>query len=251
MYDIVVIGGGNVATHMYRIFKDAALKVAMATRGANRAEGCYSIDRLPSGEIYLIAIKDDIIEELSSSIASQIEKDAIVCHTAGSVSIDALPESIKNRGVFYPLQSFTKGRELSATDFTIFIEANNKLTLKALGNLAKRIEHRYVELSSSDRERMHLAAVFTSNFTNHMYTIAEEILRDSGVDFSHMRPLIAECATKAVKSNQSPRYLQTGPAARGDSAVIEHHQEMLEDQMIREIYSILSKSIESRRDEEL
>lgn len=250
MFDVVVVGAGNVATLLHHIFVNANLSCAMAVRGELSGGDLCSIDDLPGAPLYVIAVKDSAIEQVAEKVAAQVSPDAIICHTAGSVSIDALPLSIENAGVFYPLQSFSLGRDLRSDNFTIFVEARSAKTLSFLMRLATAIGHRCVELDSQRREKMHLAAIFASNFTNYMYSVTEDILKDCDVDFSHMKPLIAECASKVCDSDKSPIELQTGPAMRGDRAVIEHHIEMLDEPQLKEIYTILSRAIERRRDEE-
>lgn len=256
MYDILIIGSGNVASSLYQIFEKQGLRCAMAARSRDRAleitqseDNVYGIDKIPSSRFVIIAVKDGVVAEVSSMIAAQVMGQSIVCHTAGSVALDTLDKSISHRGVFYPLQTFSKGREFDIVKFTIFVEASDNKTLEELEKLALMVSPRCEHLSSKQREMMHLAAVFVSNFSNYMYIAASDILKDSGVEFSHMKPLIEECAAKVCQSNLPPEDMQTGPAARGDHSVINKHISLLEDSILKELYSTLSGAIESRCNE--
>jgi predicted short-subunit dehydrogenase-like oxidoreductase (DUF2520 family) len=98
------------------------------------------------------------------------------------------------------------------------------------------------QINSLQRKHIHLAAVFACNFSNYMYSIANDILKADGISFDILNPLILECASKALDLN--PREAQTGPAKRNDQNIIQHHLELLNNLPdYREIYEILSRQI--------
>jgi predicted short-subunit dehydrogenase-like oxidoreductase (DUF2520 family) len=248
--NIILIGAGNVATQLGLALYDAGYKIAQVysptKRSASalakklRSEAITDLKKLnKDADVYIIAIKDDAIE----SIAKQLKlKDQIVVHTSGSVSVNVLKKASKNYGVFYPLQTFTKDKKMNFREVPICIEGNNKKTSTTLQYFAKSISSNVQVIDSRQRQIIHLAAVFACNFSNHMYSIAEEILKKNKLSLDILKPLIAETAEK-IKTN-SPAKVQTGPAVRGDKKVMKGHLELLKgEKEMKEIYKMISDNI--------
>jgi len=247
---IVILGAGNVATHLSIALKKADLEIKCiysktidsAKKLAVKVDAHYTneIDHIPAeADLYIFAVKDEIIEELVTRIKL---KYGIVVHTAGSISIDVFKEKFENYGVFYPLQTFSKNREIDFSVVPICLEASNKILENKLFDLAKRLSKNVSIVDSNKRKKLHLAAVFACNFANHMYSVATEILKDTDVSFDFLKPLIDETAQKAIDSD--PELAQTGPAVRNDQNVIQEHLEMLKDYPeFEKIYSFVSESI--------
>lgn len=225
-----IIGGGNVATHLYKALSgktDVRLVAPRTLEGLR--DDC---------DIIVLSVSDSIIEELASRIP---DNGAILAHTSGSVSIDAI-NNRRHKGVFYPLQTFTKGIELDYSRIHFFIEGNDEHSATKLRDLALQISEHIHDADSALRKRLHVASVFACNFTNHMYTIADSLLSESGLDISMLSPLIEETVRKITKS--TPFNAQTGPARRGDTAVMDSHIALLADRPAeREIYRLVSRSI--------
>ncbi|MBQ4279686.1 MAG: DUF2520 domain-containing protein [Rikenellaceae bacterium] len=251
MKRVVVIGSGNVAEALapaiaraegYELVQLYARNRAAGERIA-RLAGCPYAGRpdgLAPADIYLLCVSDRAVEPLSRTLAFG---DGIVAHTAGSVDLAALSPAIRHRAVLYPLQTFTKGRPADFTDIPLFVEASDPNTLAAIGQLARALSSRVQELGSARRAVLHLAAVFASNFANHMYTLGEEVLREADIPFDALGPLILETARKAVESG-SPRRSQTGPAVRNDFQTRTRQREMLAAHPeLERIYTNLSNSI--------
>jgi predicted short-subunit dehydrogenase-like oxidoreductase (DUF2520 family) len=147
-------------------------------------------------------------------------------------------------GIFYPFQTFSKARLIE--DFStvpVFFEARGIDDISAVYSLALTITSHVYEASQQDRERLHVAGVFTNNFTNLMYTMAAELLKSTHIPFSALLPLIDETAAKI--HSMAPRDAQTGPARRGDENVMSHHMQLLSEEQ-REIYRLLSEAIKKR-----
>jgi predicted short-subunit dehydrogenase-like oxidoreductase (DUF2520 family) len=154
--------------------------------------------------------------------------------------LDALSE--KNRkGVFYPLQTFSKNREVNFNNVPICVEATEAEDLKLLMNLGKSLSEKVVEVNSEERTKLHLAAVFVNNFVNHLYAIGDDILSDNELPFDLLHPLIEETASK-IKT-LAPSQVQTGPASRGDQKTIEKHLHLLKEGPISVLYQQLTESI--------
>jgi predicted short-subunit dehydrogenase-like oxidoreductase (DUF2520 family) len=168
-------------------------------------------------------------------------KNKLVVHTSGSVSIKKLA-SKNNRGVFYPLQSFTTGHVVSFTEIPICIEAEDPKDLAMLRELGEAISEKVVEISSEERQKLHLAAVFVNNFVNHIYHISESYLTENKLDFNLLKPLIKETARKI--ESMTPSEAQTGPAKRNDLKTIEKHLHLLEDSAYARLYKQLTQAIQ-------
>ncbi|MDF2436294.1 MAG: oxidoreductase [Bacteroidota bacterium] len=245
---IILIGAGNVATQLGLALYNAGYKISQVyskTKSSSsalakklKAESITDLKKLnDDASIYIIAIKDDAIAE----IAKQLKlKDQIVVHTSGSVSVDVLKRISENYGVFYPLQTFTKDKKVNFKAVPLCIEGNNKSTSTTLQYFAKSISSNVKVINSEQRKVIHLAAVFACNFSNHMYAIAEDLLKENKLSLDLLKPLIEETALKI--KDHSPAKVQTGPAIRGDKKVMEGHLKMLKGEE-KKIYKIISEHI--------
>ena len=251
---IVMIGAGNVATHLgialqakgHEVVQVYSRTMASASALASRlgADALTSLDDVcRDADIYLVALKDDALLHLIPSIVKGRE-GALFAHTAGSVGMDVWKGYAARYGVLYPMQTFSKARAVDFASVSFFVEASGSEELEVLKDLALSLSPKVYEATSAQRSYLHMAAVFACNFTNHMYALSEHLLEKNGLPFDAMLPLIDETARKVHEL--SPRKAQTGPAIRGDENVMGKHMEMLaEDEEIKKIYRIISNSIKS------
>lgn len=191
--------------------------------------------------LFIIAVSDDHIPEIAREII--LPDDAILVHTSGAVALDQLNYAATPRiGVFYPLQSFTKKQKIDFKQVPLFIEGSDEETEAKLLTIARAISNQVRSITSEDRQALHVAAVFASNFTNHMLRISEELLQKHGLEFAWIKPLIAETINKSLEVG--PANAQTGPARRGDVAVLEKHMALLrDDPRTAELYHLISQHI--------
>lgn len=234
MKSVVVIGSGNVAEALARALVRNPLYRLAQVFGRNRERteavasmcgcpfGCLPERPLPA-DIYLIAVSDRAVAGLSASLDFG---EAVVAHTAGSVALTELSERIARRGVFYPLQTFTAGRDIPLDDVPLLIEAEDPHTEAELRLLAEALSRRVLRATSDQRLRLHLAAVFACNFANRMFAIGQELLGEYRLPPDLLSPLIAETTAKAVQS-PSAAAVQTGPARRNDTPTMEKHLALL------------------------
>lgn len=249
---ISIIGSGNVATNLAHAFDRAGhdiLQVISAnSERAKQLANCFgayygnsisSVDL--NADFIIICVNDEsyfnVLEELPKGLKP------IICHTSGPVSMDVISDYAPNFGVFYPLQSLRKEKYIDFLDVPIFIEGNSTNVRENLMNLADTISNKISEVSSVEREKYHLAAVFANNFTNLMYTLSHKYLEDESLDFQNLIPIIKETANRLAYDK--PESWQTGPAKRGDTAIMQKHIDMLEDPRLKEIYKQLSDYIRS------
>ncbi|CAN5475211.1 DUF2520 domain-containing protein [soil metagenome] len=250
---ISIIGAGNLATQLgTALFEEGYLisqvysrtsKNAITLSKKIKAVAITDLRKLSDdASIYIVSVKDDAIE----TICKQLKlKDKIVVHTSGSVSIDVLKSCSKNYGVFYPLQTFSKNKTVDFKSIPICIEANNTATSTTLQYFAKSISGNVQKVNSLQRQKIHLAAVFACNFSNHMYVLAETLLAKDKLSLDLLKPLIEETAIK-IKTTKA-KDSQTGPAVRGDKKTQDAHLKLLsKEKDLSKIYTLLSESIKKR-----
>lgn len=248
---IVLIGAGNVAHHLAPALLKAGLNLCQiysrsieSARELGMKTGItYTSDIFgiyPDGDIYIFCISDDALLPLFKTI--RINKEAIVLHTSGSLPMQIFKPHAEKYGVLYPLQTFTKKRELDFKEIPLCIEASDQSVLNMIREIAEHLSGRVEEISSEKRKCLHLAAVFANNFVNHLYGLSGKILEKEDLDFSLLRPLIFETAHKVML--MSPENAQTGPARRGDESILNMHKAMLKDnRKLLNLYNQISDSI--------
>ena len=247
---ITLIGSGNVATHLAAALKNAGHRlVQVYSPNMHHAAllayhvGATAIDSLKDidseTDIFIIAVKDDVIAAVVAPLAPL---GKLIVHTSGAVALQALTSFGPNAGVFYPLQTFSKTKEVYFLEVPMCIEGADEGIAKTLEQLAQSISNKVYRVNSAQRKVLHLAAVFACNFTNHLYAVAEGLLKVHDMDFDMLRPLILETADKI--SEHSPANVQTGPAVRKDEQTMQAHLQMLDgEEGLQGIYLLLSQDI--------
>lgn len=228
---INIIGRGNVATHLVKAFGS---KEEVCQVNPHNLEG---FDK--KADVTIISVSDNAIRNVAESLPPT---SGIIAHTSGSTPIDVLECRKEKTGVFYPLQTFTKGVELDYSEIPFLIEAKDTDTEKTLLDLAAKISNNVRIADSEMRKALHVASVFACNFANHLWAISEKLLNDNGLEFDIIRPLLKETLRKT--EHLSPFDAQTGPAVRRDSKTIDTHLSLLEnDRELMNIYQTLTSSI--------
>ncbi|HNP32477.1 MAG TPA: DUF2520 domain-containing protein [Flavobacterium sp.] len=246
MIRVSIIGSGNVAQHLIQAFSKTAdielVQVLARTpkfvpNSVPTPKIVSDFNNLKPVDLTIIAVSDNAIAQVSAQLPYQ---NQLVVHTSGSVAMEALND--KNRkGVLYPLQTFSKSKEIDFKSIPICIEAQNEADYKTLEAVAKSLSGSIHKINSKQRKSLHVAAVFVSNFTNHLYLIGSDICQENGLPFDILKPLIRETANKI--ETLSPIEAQTGPAKRKDTQTINEHLLFLTDENQKEIYKLLTKSI--------
>ena len=247
MIKVVVIGSGNVAQHLIEVLlqtEEVALVQAFA-RTPSHLASLLPITTITSdyqeiidADVYIVSVSDDAIAEVTAQLPFE---NRLVVHTSGSSTLSVVHS--KNRaGVFYPLQTFTKGKSIDFTTIPICLEAENELDYALLTTLGSALSQTVLTIDSEQRKSLHVTAVFVCNFVNHLYEIGAEICEKNDVPFEILHPLIQETAHKITE--RSPREAQTGPALRNDTKTITKHLDFLENSTYQNIYQILTQSIQ-------
>ena len=244
MISVVILGSGNVASQLIQAFLkiDTINLKQVYTRNQedintlkDSINTTNDISLLKQADVTIIAVSDDAISSISSHI-----KNSFVVHTSGSVDMKSL-NNIGRKGVFYPLQSFSKKKKVDFKNIPICLESETSEDLLKLEKLVSLLQSKSYILSSHQRKKIHVAAVFANNFSNHMYTIANEICEKYNIPFDILHPLIEETSNKI--KNLTPEKAQTGPAKRNDAETIENHLNLLSEKQ-QEIYLKITQSIQ-------
>jgi predicted short-subunit dehydrogenase-like oxidoreductase (DUF2520 family) len=246
MIKVTIVGSGNVAQHLIKAFaKMTEIElVQVVCRSKKEVQLLIApekitdnFDQLRATDVVIIAVSDDAVAQVSSEITL---KNVLVVHTSGSIAMDDL-DSKNRKGVFYPLQTFSKTKEVNFSQIPIAIEAEKHEDLLLLEKVAKTISNHVQQIDSSQRKALHVAAVFVCNFVNHLYQIGNEICSQNQLPFDLLKPLIMETAGKIM--TLPPKEAQTGPAKRKDTMVINKHLNFLKENNHKEIYKLLTQSI--------
>lgn len=255
---IVVLGAGNVATHLVKAFIKEGFNICQiysrsieSARELGIKTGVHYTnvidDIYKHADVYIICLKDSIISSVLAKIS--LENNPLLIHTAGSVSKEELGAFSKNYGVLYPLQTFSKDRELYFRNIPLCYDANNTANMQYLKKLCSSLSDNNYKIGDEERKVLHLAAVFACNFSNYMYSLAEDILEAKNIEFDIMKPLIQETASKIIEL--SPRKAQTGPAIRNDKITMNKHKDLLENNNeLRKLYTFISNNILKFKDKD-
>ena len=244
MISVVIVGSGNVATHLIQAFSqtDAIRLKQVYTRNLDDLDRLKeivavtnSIELLEEADVTIIAVSDDAIAEVSSQI-----QNSFVVHTSGNTAMQELKNTTR-KGVFYPLQSFSKEKPVDFTHIPLCLETEHSKDMPTLETLVNALGSTAYHINSEQRKNIHVAAVFANNFTNHMYQMAKEICDTHEIPFDILLPLIEETADKVKRL--APKDAQTGPAVRKDEKTIKNHLNLL-DSSQKELYKHLTESIQ-------
>ncbi|MBK1894771.1 Rossmann-like and DUF2520 domain-containing protein [Chryseobacterium paridis] len=241
---IVIIGSGNVAYHLAKSFVLNNIPLAQIFgRNEQDLEKIgkelhihYSIEKLEDADLYIICVSDNSLEDVSKIIT---KKDCLVAHTSGSLPKELLTGEYR-KASFYPLQTFSKSKDLEYKKIPFFIETENEKDKELLFELASKISDNVMESSHEKRKYIHLTAVFACNFVNHLFSRAKEISDSQEIPFDYFLPIIDETIQKVHEIE--PKLAQTGPAVRNDVRVLELHEQLLKDESL-EIYKTMNHSI--------
>ena len=243
---IVIISSGNVAYHLAKAFTQNNIEVSQIF-GRNEVELNkiseelnipYSTKDLDDADLYLISVSDSAVEQVSDLIKNE---KALVAHTSGSLPIETLKGNYR-KASFYPLQTFSKTKNLDYSKIPFFIEAENQIDEKSLFELASLISDNVETSDYEKRKYIHLTAVFACNFVNHLFARAKEISDSQDLDFNYFIPLIDETVEKI--HHLEPKSAQTGPAVRGDERVLKLHEELITNDEHLKIYNTMNESIQ-------
>ena len=253
--NIVIVGTGNVAWHLAKELQkkeqnilqvyNRSIEPAVALSRRLKCEFTTQIEDIDrNADLYILTVKDSVIGEVSACLNL---KNKLVVHTSGAIDQNTIKH--KRRGVFYPLQTFSKEKKLNFKNIPFCIEASKSEDYDTLMRLATLLSPMVYNIDSHQRKVLHVAAIFACNFSNYMYMISDEILNKENIPLDILHPLIKETASKISK--HKPKDVQTGPAIRKDKSTVDAHLNYLKEGNNYDIYKILTKNIIAKNDDEL
>lgn len=254
MTTVAIIGTGNVARHLLEVFgaNDQIKVVQVAGRNTGslsyfkeRVNTIKNLENLQEADVYVLAVSDDAIGQIAEQITN---KKALLVHTSGSTPLSILPPDCR-RGVFYPLQTFSRELDVDFKTIPICIEAETENDYQILEGIALAINSKFYRVSTGQRLQLHTAAVFVNNFTNHLYHVGYTLCEKEGLSKEILKPLIKETLRKI--DHMTPYDAQTGPARRGDSITMQKQINLLDQPYHKGIYDLISKSIQATYAEKL
>ena len=242
--NINIIGRGNVASQLVKKFNkipklkilhwySRSFKKKVDNNGIKRTN---NLKDLKDADINFLMVSDDVVKKISKKITNK----TFTVHSSGIHNLEELNNK-GGKGVFYPIQTFSKVKDIEFKNLPICIESDTKANFLKLKNLVKLLESKPVLMNSNNRKYLHLSATIVNNFTNYLYTNAEDICIENNIPFILFKNLINETTSKAL--SLSPRKNQTGPAKRNDRETINKHLELLENNSFKKVYKTLTKSI--------
>jgi predicted short-subunit dehydrogenase-like oxidoreductase (DUF2520 family) len=248
MLKVVIIGSGNLAYHLIKAFADSTTVAVIQVVARQKNTSIPYLDpnkitdqytSIAEADLYIIAVSDDAIAAVSSQLPF---KNRLVVHTSGTAAMNTL-DSKNRRGVVYPLQTFTKNKAVDFKQIPIGLESEKESDYEILHKIAASISDCMYNINSQQRKIIHVSAVFVNNFVNHLYQIGQDLCMENEIPFDILKPLITETANKVMFL--SPQAAQTGPAKRKDIHTIEAHLNLLKEENQKNIYKILTQSIQN------
>jgi predicted short-subunit dehydrogenase-like oxidoreductase (DUF2520 family) len=251
MTKTVLVGAGHLAFHFqnqltkskkFQLIQWYSRSIEKVTFSQKKLDITDQLYQLKEADLYLICVSDDAI----ASVSKKIETEGLVAHCAGGVPLDRLKGPSK-KAVFYPLQTFTKGADLSFEQLPFCIETTASSDQKILQDLAEELGGTAHKIDSQKRAMIHLIAVFLNNFGNHLLHLGNDLAKKNNIPFEIFHPLIHETFAKALSNG--PKNAQTGPALRHDQKTIDKHLSLLDDKDIKKLYIHLTSSIQKKHEQ--
>jgi len=251
MITVSIIGYGNVGYHLAHAFHQAdgvLLDQVITTRKDHIDDVLFLSDIttiLPGSDVYLLCVPDDYVASISEQLQYYLPPTSFICHVSGTGEMDLIHTYFKRRGIFYPLQTFTRGIDMMYTDIPFILSAAPVRSIKTLQDLVTSLGAQHYEITAQQKKVLHVAAVFVNNFSNAMLDIADELVEKHDISDALLRPLALQTVEKL--KTLSPREAQTGPAVRKDAGTIQKHLEFLaDDPDLQTIYDLITQYIQKR-----
>ena len=228
---IGLFGAGNVGRHLLEALRQAPNVNIVGLW--NRHPGKWKAvagdipvvdtpEQMPAADIFILALKDDVLTDFSAHLKG---RNVLTVHTSGAMASDIL--QTERKGVFYPLQTLTSGSAVEWESIPLLVWAPDAHDLQLLQDLAGRISKNVHVIDDRQRAQLHVAAVFTANFTNAMMQMAKEITGKAHIPYELLIPLARRNFYNIL--SHDPAEVLTGPARRGDNKTIEKHLLLLQE----------------------
>lgn len=235
---VSILGNGRVGTYLAQAFRQMAIEVRVFARQPKAGEKSWAAINTDA-DLCFICVADRAIATVSQEIPVQ---EGMLVHASGSIGLEQLDPKHPNRGIFYPLMSIKAESEFSIKEIPFCLEANSEANYQQLAHFAEHYKLQYYPVPSEKRRYLHLAAVFSHNFSNLLYHQSYQVLKAAGLPLTILKPLLQQQI--AGLSEADPILNQTGPAVRKDENTLAAHLEMLDNPEIAELYQKITQLIQ-------
>lgn len=245
---LAIIGAGNVATHLAKAFSGCLVGIwcrnydharALADKTGTNAYSEFPLLNVVRPDIIIVSISDKGLSDLAQTVG-RLDYDPLMIHTSGTVGMEVFASVSPRYGIMYPLQTFSASVPVDMSRVPFFNEAVDADDLEMIDSLASAVSATVMHADAAHRRLLHIAGVFTSNFTNVLLECVQRVLSEGNYPLDVVRPLIEATVAKAFEVG--PHKAQTGPACRGDFAVIKRQENAL-DEDLRPVYQTLTDLI--------
>ena len=244
--NIAIFGNGQASSFLSAGFQSLGYQVSVFARNNKNNE--YPIHEFDPGKDYnliILAVSDSSIYELSNKLPAT---QRLLVHLSGTAPLNAIHPKHTRRGVLWPVMSINKDTKTPLKEIPFILQAANEISSSELQKNVNLFGLKHYWLDEEQRNKLHLTAVFTQNFSNYLYQVGYELLKSDGLEFDLVKPLLSESLNRITK--EAPFNFQTGPAIRNDQSTIQQHLKML-NQHEKTIYELLTKSIQDKNEGKL
>jgi predicted short-subunit dehydrogenase-like oxidoreductase (DUF2520 family) len=248
MITVVIIGSGNIAQAIIKACQNTDIDIVgiysrnheklVEIAKQNNINYFENTSHIPTNaDLYLLCVNDDAIENVSNNL---VVNGGLVVHFSGLKSINEITKH-KNKAVFWPIESINKNTFVTFKDTPICIEANSEINLTIIESFAKSVSNNVININSSNRQYLHLAATITNNFSNHLINLAKNELENQHLNYNLLKNLLSKSINNAFLFD--PNTIQTGPAVRNDTNTMNDHLSLIKNDNLKSLYKLFSKSI--------
>lgn len=238
-----LVGAGRVGRTLGRLWQQAGLlqvqdllttsaasaQAAVDFIGAGRAAGALA--QMRPADLWLLAVPDRQIAASADALATSGQPPALAFHASGALAtaeLAALQAAGWSCASAHCLLSFADpARALAQLAGTVCALEGDAMATARLQPLFSAIGARCVALASEHKLLYHAAAVWATNFLPVLQAQAEALWQHSGLPADLLPSLRERLLQHAVDNLLAlgPAGALTGPAARGDTALVQRQGE--------------------------
>ncbi|MBC7553181.1 MAG: DUF2520 domain-containing protein [Taibaiella sp.] len=192
-------------------------------------------------DVCFLAVSDAAVAEVAAKLHF---KKTILVHMAGALPLDTIKNASPDYAVLWPVYSILRNNATAHRDMPLAWNVSGDRAKRFVLEMAHAVSDNLFEAKDEQRKWLHLSAVMTNNFINHLLSINEKICAENHLPASSLQPLITQTFERV--KHASPATIQTGPAIRKDEATIEQHLKLLEAQpALYKVYEAMTNSIKA------
>lgn len=212
---ITVVGPGRLGRSLALLWRRAGHRIATVGRDTD----------IPPGDALVLTVPDNQI----SLVAARLPPTGVALHCSGATDLVVFGDR-QNRGSLHPVMTFP-GPEVALPDLRGVPAAvdGDAGGLSMATRLARDLGLDPVRVPG-DRRLYHGAAALAGNGATTLLAHARAVLIAAGVPSEQARSMLVPLVLDSIRNAAiDPVATLTGPAARGDHAVLDGHREAMTD----------------------